>query len=103
MKYKLLLDTYKDDTIANAMYSREVEYFHYEFDACNFEYILDNAPKEFDTSDIQERLDSTRLQMLAVGNTYKALESQITDQASHEAAVIRTIKKREEDEIRSSK
>ncbi len=103
MNYKQLTETYKADTIANAMYAREIEYFHYEFDVRNFEHLLDNAPAGADTSDLQERLDSTRTQMLAVDNTYKALEAQITDQAEHEAAVIRTTKKREEDEIRSDK
>jgi predicted nucleic acid-binding Zn-ribbon protein len=85
------------------MYAREVEYFHYEFDAKNFEHLIDNAPIGADTKDLQERLESTRKQMMAVDNTYKALESQITDLAEHEAAVIRTTKKREEDEIRSDK
>jgi hypothetical protein len=103
MKYKQLQNTYKSDTLANALYSREVEYFHYAFDATNFEHLLNNAPSGSDTKDIQERLVSTRKQMAAVDNTYKALESQITDQADHEEAVIRTTKKREEDEIRSDK
>ncbi len=103
MKYKLLLETYKADTIANAMYAREMEYFHYEFDAINFEYLINNAPLGADTKDIQERLAITRTQMEAVDNTYKALVAQITDQAEHEAAVIRTAKKRQEDEIHSDK
>jgi len=103
MKYKQLPSTYKDDTLASAMYARELEYFHYEFDASNFKHLLDNAPAGAGTKDIQERLESTIAQMEAVDNTYKALEAQITDQAEHEAAVIRTTKKREEDEIRSDK
>ena len=103
MKYKQLPEGYKADTIAGAMYAREIEYFHYEFDAKNFEHLIDNAPTGANTKDIQERLESTRAQMVAVENTYKALEAQITDQSEHEAAVIRTTKKREEDEIRSDK
>jgi len=103
MKYKQLPSTYKADTIASALYAREIEYFHYEFDANNFKHLLDNAPAGADTKDIQERLESTIVQMEAVDNTYKALEAQITDQADHEEAVIRTTKKREEDEIRPDK
>jgi len=103
MKHKQLPSTYKADTIASAMYAREVEYFHYDFDAKNFEHLIDNAPTGANTKDIQERLESTRAQMVAVENTYKALEAQITDQSEHEAAVIRTTKKRKEDEIRADK
>jgi predicted nucleic acid-binding Zn-ribbon protein len=103
MKYKQLPKTHKADTIADAMYAREIEYFHYEFDAKNFEHLLDNAPQNADTTDLKKRLVDTRIQMEAVDNTYKALEAQITDHAQHEAAVIRTTKKREEDEIRSDK
>ena len=103
MKYKQLPETYKADKIADAMYGRELEYFHYEFDATNFEYLLDNAPQNADTTDLQERLADTRIQMEAVDNSYKALEAQITDHAEHEAAVIRTTKRRKENEIRSDK
>jgi len=103
MKYKQLPSTYKSDTIANAMYAREIEYFHYEFDATNFEHLIDNAPTGANTKDLQERLVNTREQMEAVDNTYKALEDQIVDQSEHEAAVIRTTKKREEDAIRTDK
>ncbi len=103
MQYKQLKDEYKADTLANAMYAREVEHFHYAFDAKNFEHLIDNAPQGADTSDLKQRLEDTRIQMGAVENTYKALEAQITDQSEHDAAVIRTTKKREEDEIRSDK
>ena len=103
MNYKQLPKTYKSDTIANAMYAREVEYFHYEFDAKNFEFLLGRAPEGADVSDLEKRLADTRFQMGAVENTYAALKSQIVDEAEHEAAVIRTTKKREEDALRPSK
>jgi hypothetical protein len=104
MKYKLLPETHKADTIAAAMYAREIEYFHYEFDARNFQHLINNAPEGSDLKDIQERLSSTVAQMAQVDAVYKALEAQITDQAEHEAALIRTTKKRQEDEqIRSDK
>ena len=103
MKYKQLPSTYKADTIASAMYAREIEYFHYEFDATNFKHLINNAPEGADTKDIQERLASTLEQMVAVDNTYKALEGQIIDQDEHEAAVIRTAREREEDALHSDK
>lgn len=103
MKYKQLPKTYKADTIADAMYGREIEYFQYEFDAINFEYLLDNAPQNADVTDLKKRLTDTRIQMTAVYNSYKALEAQITDHAEHAEAVIRTTKKRKENEIRSDK
>ena len=103
MIYTQLSKTYKADTIADAMYAREVEYFHYEFDATNFKFLVDNAPAGADVSDLRERLASTLDQMEAVENTFAALEAQITDHDEHEAAVIRTTKKRAEDEIRPDK
>ena len=103
MKYEQLGKDYKSDVIADAMYAREVEYFHYEFDSINYEFLLNNAPKGADVTDIQKRLADTRLQMAAVDNTYEALKAQITDEAEHEAAVIRTTKKRQEDALRTDK
>jgi len=101
MNYKQLPSTYKSDTIADAMYAREIEYFHYEFDATNYEFLLANAPEGSDVEDLRKRLADTRAQMLAVDNTYKALEAQITSPEDHEEAVIRTTKKRAEDALRS--
>tara|TARA_R110002124_G_scaffold212642_1_gene378722 strand:+ start:185 stop:496 length:312 start_codon:yes stop_codon:yes gene_type:complete len=103
MKYKQLPETHKADTIAEAMYGREMEYFHYEFDAINFKYLINNAPEGTDTNDIQVRLADTLASMATVEAVYEALQAQITDQDEHEAAVIRTTKKRQEDAIRSDK
>jgi hypothetical protein len=103
MNYQQLPKTYKADTIAEAMYARELEYFHYEFDACNFEHLIKNAPQGADMKDVEERLVSTKQQMATVEAVYEALQAQIIDQDEHEAAVIRTTKKREEDAIRSDK
>jgi hypothetical protein len=104
MKYKLIPKTHKADTIAEAMYGREMEYFHYEFDVINFKYLINNAPEGADTKDIQVRLADSLASMATVEAVYEALQAQITDQAEHEAAIIRTTKKRQEDEhIRSNK
>ena len=103
MKYKLIPKTYKADTIAEAMYAREMEYFHCEFDLINFRYLIENAPEGADMKDIETRITDTLASMATVESVYKALEAQITDKTEHEAAVIRTAKKREENEIRSDK
>ena len=103
MKYKLIPKTHLADTIASAMYGREMEHFHYEFDVINFRYMIDNAPEGADLKDIQERLATSLASMAMVKNVHEALQAQITDQDEHEAAVIRTTKKREEDAIRSDK
>lgn len=94
MKYQQLLSTHKDDTIAEAMYSREMEYFAYEFDAINFKHLLANTPDGPYKQNLQERLDSTLAQMGNVDAIYDALASQITDQEAHAAAVLRTTEKR---------
>jgi hypothetical protein len=104
MKYVQLNSTYKDDTIAEAMYAREVEYFHYEFDAINFEVILKSEKNELRRTDLQDRLSTTRLEMEQVDAIYRALQSQITSEDAHQAAIARTTKKREDsDAIHSDK
>jgi len=103
MIYKQLPSTYKADTIAIAMYAREIEYFHYEFDAINFEFLIANAPEGADLIDLKQRLHDTRTQMEAVENTQAALAAQITDQGEHEAAVIRTATARADDALRTGK
>lgn len=104
MKYKQLPKTHKADTIAEAMYGREMEYFHYEFDVINFKHLIHNASEGADTKDIQVRLAESLASMATVEAVYEALQAQITDQAEHEAAIIRTTKKRQENEqIRSDK
>ena len=45
MKYEQIPQTYRDDLIAEALYGRELEYFHYDFDRINFEHILKNLPE----------------------------------------------------------
>jgi hypothetical protein len=103
MKYKLIPKTHLADTIAEAMYGREMEYFHYEFDVINFKHLIDNAPEGADLKDVHERLAASLASMATVEAVYEALQARITDQAEHEAAVIRTTKRRKENEIRSDK
>jgi len=96
MKYTQLDNTYKYDTLAEAIYGREMEYFHYDFDRKNFEYLLTNLPESSYTQDIAKRLADTVTQMENVKAIMSALLSQIDDQAAYDAAVLRAIEKRKE-------
>lgn len=95
MKYEQLSEDYKYDTLADAMYAREVEYFHYDFDRKNFEHLLENATDNEFAANVAERLDATRKQLGNVGAIMAALKAQIEDQAAYDAAVVRVTAKRE--------
>lgn len=95
MEYEQLELSYREDTLAAAMYARELEYFHYDFDRKNFEKLLEAFPEGEYRSNIEARLASTIEQMANVERIYVALKSQIIDQAAYEAAVVRVKKKRE--------
>lgn len=95
MIYTQLSDDYKYDVIADAMYAREVEHFHYDFDRKNFEHLLANATDNEFAANVAERLDTTRKQMGNVVLIMAALRDQIDNQAAYDAAVIRVTAKRE--------
>jgi hypothetical protein len=94
MQYTQIPTTYKYDTLADAVYAREVEYFHYDFDRINFEHLLVNATDNEFAANVAERLDATRKQMANVEAVMAALHAQIDDQAEYEAAVVRVTAKR---------
>jgi hypothetical protein len=94
MKYDQLSPQYKYDTLADAMYAREVEHFHYDFDRKNFEYLLANATDNEFAANVAERLNSTRKEMGNVEAVMAALKDQIEDQAAYDAAVVRVTAKR---------
>ena len=94
MNYQQLPTTYKSDTIAEALYAREVEHFHYAFDAANFRNLLGTLQDGLYRSQVQKRLDDTLVQMANVEAIHAALQSQITDPEAHAAAVARAIAKR---------
>jgi hypothetical protein len=94
MLYTQIPNDYKYDTIADAMYAREVEHFHYDFDRKNFEHLLANATDGEFAANIAERLNSTRKQMGSVEAIVTALKAQIEDQAAYDAAVVRVTAKR---------
>jgi hypothetical protein len=94
MNYEQLPTEYKYDTLADAMYAREVEYFHYDFDRKNFEHLLANATDNEFAANIAERLDATRKQMGNVLAVTEALKAQIDDEAAYAEAVERVTAKR---------
>jgi len=95
MKYTQLPQTYCDDVLAEAIYGREVEFFHFEFDRINFAKLLETLPDGPYRDNVQQRHDETLNRMDMVNDIYAALVSQITDPAAHAAAITRTVKKRE--------
>lgn len=98
MIYTQLPIEYKYDVLADAMYGREIEYFHYDFDRINFEHLLANATDNEFASNVSERLDATKKQMANVKLVMDALRSQIDDDAEYAAAVERVTAKRKEKE-----
>ena len=95
MKYEQLSDEYKYDTLADAMYAREVEHFHYDFDRKNFEHLLANATDNEFAANVAERLNSTRKEMGNVLAIISALKEQIEDEQAYADAVARVTAKRE--------
>lgn len=95
MEFEQLGQEYRDDHLAEAMYAREMEWFHYDFDKINFERMLTAVPPGNYADDINKRLQDTVAQMRAVDLIYAALKSQIADIAAHQRAVARAKEKRE--------
>ena len=96
MKYTQLPNTYKYEVIAEAIYARELEYFHYDFDRINFERLLASIEEGEYKENIRQRHADTLKQMANVEAIYDALMAQIDDQDAYAAAVERVTKKREE-------
>ena len=94
MNYEQITPTYRDDLIAEALYGREIEYFHYDFDRINFEHILKDLPECDYRTLIEKRHSDTVGAMAQVYKTAKALRAQITDPEAHAAAIVRTTEKR---------
>ena len=94
MKYEQIPQTYRNDLIAEALYSREIEYFHYDFDRINFEHILKDLPECDYRALLEKRHFDTVGAMAQVEKTIDALRAQITDLEAHAAAIVRTNEKR---------
>ena len=94
MNYTQIEDSYKYDTIATAIYGREIEYFHYAFDLTNFEFMVKHLPEGEALADIQKRIGETEAGMAQSHLIKQALEAQIDDREAYDEAVIRTVEKR---------
>lgn len=94
MKYTQLKNDYKYDTIAEAVYGREMEHFHYQFDLTNFEHLLAQLPDGPYRDGIAQRCAETKQQMRNVEMIYDALLSQVDDEAAYAAAVERAMARR---------
>lgn len=94
MNYTQIPTTYKYDVLAEAIYAREMEHFHYSLDAVNFAYLIANQPESDYRQELRARLTTTQEQMAKVEGVYGALVAQIKDQAEYAAAVQRAVQKR---------
>ena len=97
MKYTQLTYDYKYDVIADAIFAREMEYFHYEFDKTNFEHLLKALPEGEYRTNVEQRLADTIKQMAHVDAIYAALMAQVDDQDAYAAAVERAKVRREKE------
>jgi hypothetical protein len=95
MIYSQLPPSYKYDTLADAVYGREVEYFHYDFDRMNFEYILKDLPECEYRTNIENLCADTVGMMAQVERTMAALLAQIDDPIAYAEGVARAIERRE--------
>ena len=97
MEYTQLEEAYKYEVIAEAIYAREMEHFHYDFDKKNFEYILETLPEGEYKEEIRGRIKSSLEQKENVETIYTALQTQIDDQEAYAKAVITVTARRLED------
>lgn len=97
MKYTQLSNEYKYDVIADAVFAREMEYFHYEFDKTNFEHLLQVLPEGEYRANVAQRLADTVVQMANVDAIYAALLAQVDNAQEYAAAVERAKLRREKE------
>lgn len=96
MNYTQLSTDYKYRHLANAIYAREMEYFHYDFDRTNFEYLVANLPPSPFRDDVESRHKETLEQIKSVKAIMAALWAQVDDQDAYAEAVAHVTREREE-------
>lgn len=94
MQYQQLEQDYKDDVLAEAIYNREVEYFHYDLDRENFTRMLADLPPGAFRVDLEKRLAETLDRMKQVETIHTALVAKVDNPGRHQAAVARVSAKR---------
>jgi hypothetical protein len=92
--YSHCTDDYQWDVIAEQLYNREHEHYHYELDRQNFVKMLETLEPGPFREEVQERLTSTIREQNKVEAIYNSLLAQIDDKAAFDAAMARVIAKR---------
>ena len=95
MIYTQLTQEYQDDVIAEALYSREREHFHYDVDRKNFIEMLKTLPAGEYKDQIQKRANETASRMNEVDTIYVALETTGPKGQAMTDAIVRTKAKRD--------
>ena len=98
MNYTQLPSDYKYRHIANAIYGREMEYFHYDFDRINYEHLASTLPEGPFKDDISKRIKEVEQQLQNTNAIVEALWAQIDDKDAYANAVEYTTKQREQEE-----
>lgn len=98
MQYTQLTNDYKYRHIANAVYAREMEYFHYDFDRTNFIHMVANFSDGPFKDDIVKRIDEIEKQMQSVQAVIEALWAQVDDKEIYAKAVEYVTQERENKE-----
>ena len=98
MQYTQLTNDYKYRCIANAIYAREMEYFHYDFDRINFEHMVSTLPDGPFKDDIAKRVIEIGKQMQSVQAVITALWAQVDDEEAYAKAVKYVTQEREQKE-----
>lgn len=94
MHFTQLDQDYQDDVLAEALYGRELEWFHYDFDRGNYQRMIAKMEPGERLTDLVKRLGETEAQMQFVETIYAALAARIVDPERHARAVERTTAKR---------
>lgn len=105
MKYEFLTEDEQDDAIAEALYEREKEHFHYALNVANFEDILASLPPEASlwtvgknnepyTMYLARLIAEHQTEMAKVEKTHGALSKQLPAGARRNAAAQRVATKR---------
>jgi hypothetical protein len=98
MNYTQLTTDYKYRHLAAAIYAREMEHFHYEFDRINFQHMAaDLADGQF-KHDILNRIKEVEQQIQSVNAIMAALWAQVDDQEAYASAVEYITEKRQQEE-----
>lgn len=99
MKYTQLDTDYKYRHLANAIYGREMEYFHYDFDRINFEHMVANMPDGAFKDDMVKRIADVSEQMQNVLAVLAALWAQVDDEDAYARAVEYVTLEREQKDV----